>query len=216
MNYIMVKALLVLTIIFVITGFLACGTSSTTSEPTKVPEEQNKAKAGREALEAKKAEYTTLPAKEQLAKEPYKNKSLIFFRKSKDEWVMNDFGFGADSEGVRNTNEASTKLKFKVAENPDEVGMIALLPECKGVSAGLYTVGSDSIPATKEQCELILIDPDLSAVVYRKNFEGELESIKTLYNAEKSVTAKVDRMEIVDFLSYLKEGDAAPANTGKK
>ena len=127
---------------------------------------------------------------------------------------MNDFGFDENSK----TNDAKTKLEYKFAESPDEVGTIALLPECKEVSAGSYTVGSSSIPATKERCELILIDRELSAVVYRKIFEGELDSIKTLYNAETSVTAKVDRMKIVDFLNYMsdKKADASSAETNKK
>jgi hypothetical protein len=209
----------------VVSGFVfsACGSSYTPPPPQELTEEEKKAQEGGEALAAKKAEYTTIPAKEQLVKEPYRNKSLIFYRfykdgkDEKDKWVMNDFGFGTDSEGVRNTNETTTKLRFKLAENPDEVGTIALLPECKEVSAGSYTVGSNSLPAYKERCELILIDKELSAVVYRKIFEGELESIKTLYNAEKSVTAKVDRMKIVDFLGYLeRKDDASPAKTDKK
>jgi hypothetical protein len=130
---------------------------------------------------------------------------------------MNDFGFGSDSAGVKDTNEAKSKLEYDFAENPDQVGTIALLPPCKEASAGSYTVGSGSIPASKERCELILIDRELGAVVYRKIFEGELESIKTLYNAEKSVTAKVDRMKIVEFLDSLKEkDDASSAKTDKK
>lgn len=219
----MVNLVAVLILMFVSAGFLGCGDSDTPSKPMEVSEEQKKAQEGRQALEAKKSEYTNIPAKEQLAKEPYRNKSLIFFRFSKDrkdepgKWIMNDFGFGTDSDGVKNTNEANSKLKFKLAENPGEVGTIALLPECKEVSAGYYTVGSSSIPATKERCELILIDPELSAVVYREIFEGELESIKTLYNSEDSVTAKVERMKIVDFLDRLsKKDDASPAETNKK
>lgn len=209
-----------LVMMFVGSFFLACGNSSSTPSPSpEMTEEQKKAKEGREALDAKKAEYTTIPAKQQLAKEPYRNKSLIFYRfnkdgkDEKDKWVMNDFGFGADSAGNTSTNEAATKLRFKLAENPDEVGTIALLPECKSVEAGQY--GSAAM-AYKERCELILIDKELSAVVYRKIFEGEPESIKTLYNGEKSVTAKIDRMKIVDFLSYLNKKDAAsPAKTDK-
>lgn len=214
-----------LVMIFVGLVFLACDSSSSTSESSPSPgltEEQKKAKDGREALDAKKAEFTTIPAKEQLAKEPYRNKQLVFYRfnkkatDEKDKWVMNDFGFGSDTSGVQNTNEAGTELRFKLAESPEEVGTIALLPECKEVSAGAYTVGSGSIPAYKEQCELILIDRGLSAVVYRKVFEGELDSIKTLYNAEKSVTANVDRMKIVKFLSYLEKKDDAIADETNK
>jgi hypothetical protein len=210
---------LLIKVVFVLTaavsgfGFLACGSSYTPEPPKELTEEEKKAKKGLEDLAAKKAEYTTIPAKEQLAKEPYRNKNLIFFRLNKDEWIMNDFGFDENSK----TNEAKTKLEYKFAESPDEVGTIALLPECKEVSAGSYTVGSSAIPPTKERCELILIDRELSAVVYRKIFEGELDSIKTLYNAETSVTAKVDRMKIVDFLDYMdKKADASPAETNKK
>lgn len=206
-------------ITFALSGFLACGdSSSTTSKPAEMTEEQKKAEDGRKALAAKKAEYTIVPAKEQLAKEPYRNRSLIFYRfdkdRKEDKWVMNDFGFGADSAGNASTNEAATKLRFKLAENPDEVGTIALLPECKNIEAGQY--GSAAM-AYKERCELILIDKELPAVIYRKIFEGEPESIKTIYNGETSVTAKVDRMKIVDFLSYLnRKDDASPANTDKK
>ncbi|HEX8250441.1 MAG TPA: hypothetical protein VF599_19860 [Pyrinomonadaceae bacterium] len=208
----LIKAGLILTAAASGFVFSACDSSSAPSPPKELTEEEKKATEGREALAAKKAEYTTIPAKEQLAKEPYRNKKLIFFRQSKNEWV-NSFGFDENSKTI----EANSKMEYKLAKSPDEVGTIALLPECKEVSAGSYTVGSGSLPATKERCELILIDPELSAVVYRKIFEGELESIKTLYNAEKSVTAKVDRMKIVDFLDRLtRKDDAAPAKTDKK
>ncbi len=207
-------------LLVVVSGFVfsSCGSSYNPEPPKELTGEEKNAIEGREALEAKKAEYTTIPAKEQLAKEPYRNKKLIFFRFKKNEWVsMNDFGFGTDSSSISKTNEANTKLEYDLAKKPDEVGTIALLPECKEVSAGSYTVGSNSIPATKERCELILIDRELSAVVYRKIFEGKLESIKTLYNAENSVTAKVERMEIVDFLDSLKSKDQiSPAKTDKK
>ena len=199
----------------VVSGFVfsACGSSSTSSPPKELTEEEKKAQEGREALTAKKAEYTTIPSKEQLSKEPYRNKSLLFYRidpdakvDSKDPWI-NYF----PSEVSK---EANSKLEFKLAENPDEVGTIALLQKCKEVEAGQY---GSLATAYKERCELILIDHELGAVVYRKIFEGEPDQIKTIRDGEKSVTAKVDQMEIVDFLDRLpRKDDASPAKTGKK
>lgn len=186
--------------------FSACDKSSAPSPPKELTAEEKKAQEGREALAAKKAEYTTIPAKEQLAKDAYRNKSLLFYRAdpdSKDEkaWV-NYF----PSEVSKEANE---KLEFKLAENPEEVGTIALLPRCKEVKAGQY---GSAAWAYKEQCELILVDTELSAVVYRKIFEGEPEQIKTIKEGETSITAKVDQMKIVDFLDRLpRKDDAAPA-----
>jgi hypothetical protein len=205
----------------VVSGFVfsACGSSYTPPPPKELTEEEKKAQEGREALTAKKGEYTTMPAKEQLAKEPYRNKKMLFYRAdpdakdSKDAWVSY---FPSEV-----SKEANEKLEFKLAKTPDEVGTIALLPKCKEVKAGQY--GSTAW-AYKEQCELILIDTELSAVVYRKIFEGEPEQIKTIDKGETSVTAKADQMKIVDFLDRLPrkddtapvKTDASPAKTGKK
>jgi hypothetical protein len=205
----------------VVSGFVfsACGSSSAPLPPKELTAEEKKAQEGREALAAKKAEYTIVPTKEQLAKEAYRNKKMLFYRadpdskEGKEAWV-NYF----PSEVSKEANE---KLEFKLAGNPDEVGTIALLPKCKEVKAGQY--GSTAW-AYKEQCELILIDTELAAVVYRKIFEGEPEQIKTIKEGETSVTAKVDQMKIVDFLDRLPrkddtapaKTDTSPAKTGKK
>lgn len=219
----MVKLSSLLILMFVSVGFLACRGSDAPETPPEMSTEQKEEQEGLEALRAKSAEYTTIPANEQLAEEPFKNKKLIFFRFSKGskdepgEWIMNDFGFGDSVEGVRKAWETHSELDFKLAKKPTEVGTIALLPECKYVDAGSYTVDSGSIPASKEHCELILIDPELSAVVFRKIFEGKLESNVTLYNSEKSVIAEVDRMKIVDFLNSLSDkDDSSPDKTDPK
>jgi len=194
----------------VVSGFIfsACGSSYTPPPPKELTEEEKKAQEGREVLATKKAEYTTIPAKEQLAKEPYRNKKLLFYRAdpdSKGSWISY---FPSEV-----SKEANSKLEFKLAGNPDEVGTIALLPECKEVKAGQY---GSAAWAYKERCELILIDTELSAVVYRKFFEGEPEQIKTIKEGETSVTAKVDQMEIVDFLDRLpRKDDTSPAKTDK-
>jgi hypothetical protein len=163
-----------------------------------------------------KAEYTSMPAKEQLAKDAYRKKKLIFYRfdkdKKQDQWTQNDFG--TDKFGSSISTEARNKLEFKLAKNPDEVGMIALMPECKSLEAGQY--GSVAT-AYKERCEVVLIDPELSAVVFRKTFEGELDSSKSIGKNESSVTGKVDGMRVVDFLDSLPNlSDTATPKNGKK
>ena len=206
-----------LILILVISGlvFLACSKSSS-YPPIVLTEQQKREQEGRDALSAKKAEYTAIPTKEQLAKEPYRKKSLIFYRFDKtqkdDQWSVNDFG--TDKFGSSISSEAKKKLEFKLAKNPDEVGMIALLPECKSVQAGQY---GSAAAAYKERCELILIDAELSAVVFRKTFEGELDSSKSLGKDERSVTAKVDGMRIADFLdSLIPITQKSPQTTDKK
>ncbi len=185
-------------------GFSACS-SSTTSAPRKemTAEEKNKLE-GFEALDAKKAEYTAIPDKEQLAKEPYLKKKVLFLRFDPDEnaesdkWKRNFFG--TDKLGSSLYSKDYEKLEFRLANNPDEVGIIALMPECKSVSAGQY----GSTAAFQEQCELILVDPELSADVYRQTFTGELDDSKYV-SGETSVTARVDGNEIIDFLDKLQE-----------
>jgi len=207
----------VITLIVVISGFLfsSCSKSSTYT-PVVLTEQEKREQEGRDALAAKKAEYTAIPAKEQLAKEPYRKKSLVFYRFDKDnkddKWSLNSFG--TDKFGSSLYPAANKKLESKLAKNPDEVGIIALLPECKSVQAGQY--GSVAA-AFMERCELVLIDRELSAVVYRKTFDGELDRSKSLGKDEKSVTAKVDGMQIVDFLDSLAPVDQrSPQKTDKK
>lgn len=211
-KHLLIKAGFVLTA--VVSGFVfsACGSSSKPLPPKELTEEEKKAKDGREALEAKKAEYTTIPSKEQLSKEPYRNKKLLFYRvdpedkDGKDQWISY---FSSEV-----SKEANEKLEFKLAKSPDEVGTIALLQKCKEVEAGQY---GSLARAYKEQCELVLIDTEMSAVVYRKIFEGEPDQIKTISKGETSVTAKVDQIEIVNFLDRLpRKDDASPAKTNKK
>jgi hypothetical protein len=203
----LIKAGFVLTALVSGLVFSACGSSSSSTPPKELTAEEKKKNEGIEALQAKKAEYTIIPAKEQLAKEPYRNKKLLFYRidpetkeGSKDQWISY---FPSDV-----SRDADSKLEFKLAKSPDEVGTIALLQRCKEVAAGQY---GSTASAYKERCELVLIDRELGAVVYRKTFEGELDQIKTIYNGEKSVTGKVDMMEIVNFLDRIPRTDDAPA-----
>jgi hypothetical protein len=202
-------------------AFSACGNSSSSSSlPKELTAEEKKAKEGREALEAKKAEYTTIPAKEQLSKEPYRKKKLLFYRvdpdaakDAKDPWIS----YFPSSV----SNDANSKLEFKLAKSPDEVGTIALLQKCKEVKAGQY---GSLATAYKEQCEMVLIDHALGAVVYREIFEGEPDDVKTISKGETSVTAKLDMIKVVDFLDRLRDKDdvssaktnTSPAKTDKK
>jgi hypothetical protein len=196
--------------------FSACSKSASSSPPKELTEEEKREQEGRQALSEKRAEYTKVPAKEQLAKEPYMKKKLIFYRYDKDkkgtedEWLKNDFG--TDKFGSSVYSEANKKLEFKYAKSPEEVGIIALMPECRSVEAGSY----GGTAAYKEQCSLILVDPELAAVVYRTTFEGKLDSSKYI-GKESSVTAKVEGMDIVDFLDSLKSKSSdSPSKSTKK
>jgi hypothetical protein len=195
--------------------FSACSKSTPAPAPV-LTETEKREQEGKKALYAKKTELAKIPAKEQLVKEPYTNKKLVFYRYDKDkkgtaeEWQQNDFG--TDKFGSSIYSEASKQLEFRLARSPEEVGIIAIMPECKSVSAGSY--GSAS--AFQERCEVVLVDPELQAVVYRKTFEGELDGSKYVSSKESSVTARVDGMKIVDFLYTLKEKKTDASKPGKK
>lgn len=193
-----------LMMVLIFSGYIFSACSKPALPQKELTAEEKLKKDGYQALEAKKAEYTTIPAKEQLTKEPYMKKRLIAYkydlaRSDGDRWVKNDFG--TDKLGARLSSEVTEKMENHLAKNPDEVGIIALMPECKSVNAGSY---GSTATAFKEICELILIDPELSAVVYRTTFEGELDGSKYVGASEKSITGKVDGTKIVDFLASLR------------
>lgn len=199
-------------LVFVVTLLIAavfsgCGGSS--SRPKKELTAEEKAKQdGFEALDKKKAEYATIPAREQIAKEPYSKKKFLVLgfdpqEKGKgDPWRRNYFG--TDKMGSTLYSKDYEALEFKLARNPEEVGIIVLIPECKSVDGGKYSAGGSSIAASKERCEVILIDPELSAVVYRRVFEAELDSSKTLDSGQTSVTGRVDGKKIIEFVDSIK------------
>jgi hypothetical protein len=199
---------LVIRIVFILTavfsGFAFSACSKSASVPTQVTAEDKQKMEGFDALEAKKAEYTAIPAKEQLSKEPYRKKSLLVYKfdpaekEGKDKWRRNYFG--TDKFGTTLFSKDYEKLESNLAKNPAEVGTIALMPECKQVHAGQY----GSTAAFQEQCELVLIDPELSAVVYRKTFVGEMDSSKSVSKSESSVMGRVNGNDIIDFLYALK------------
>lgn len=206
-----------LMVVLIFSGYIFSACSKAALPQKELTAEEKLKKDGYEALEAKKTEYTTIPAKEQLVKEPYMKKKLILYRfdstsSDSDKWLKNDFG--TDKFGARLSTEAREKMEYNLAKNPDEVGIIALLPECKSVNAGSY---GSTAAAFRESCELILIDPELSAVVYRTTFEGELESSKYVGASEKNITGKVDGMKIVDFLANLRtKSDDSPTKKPNK
>jgi hypothetical protein len=217
MNRHFLTAALLLSTAFTGLIFSACGKSSPASPPKELTAEEKRVIEGKKALWDKKAEYAKIPAKEQLAKEPYLKKGLVFYRFDKDkkgtpdEWQQNDFG--TDKFGSSVSSEATKRLEFRLAQSPEEVGIVALMPECKSVRAGSY--GSSA--AFQEQCEVVLVDPELQAVVYRKTFAGELDSSKYMSGKESSVTARVDGLTVADFLYSLKsKTDSSPAKTNKK
>lgn len=142
--------------------FSACSGSSTPKKELTGEEKQKM--EGFDALDAKRAEYTTIPAKEQLAKEPYFKKKFLVFgydpaeNDKKYSWRRNYFG--TDQFGATLYSKDYAALESKLAKNPQEVGIIALIQECKSVNAGKYSGGGSSVSASKEQCEVILIDPE--------------------------------------------------------
>ena len=199
----LIKMVFILAAVFL--GFAISACSKSASVPKELTAEEKQKIEGFDALEAKKVEYTAIPAKEQLSKEPYQKKNLLVYKfdaagkEATDKWRRNYFG--TDKFGTTLYSKDYEKLESNLAKNPAEVGTIALLPECKQVQAGQY----GSTAAYQEQCELVLIDPELSAVVFRKTFLGEMDSSKSVSKSESSVTGRVNGRDIIDFLYALKK-----------
>jgi hypothetical protein len=120
---------------------------------------------------------------------------LAFYTQAGGTWYLQNFDLYHDQP---------YQLKDLFAQAPDEVGTIALIPDCQLLSIGNYQVSAGyTLPGYIEKCELTLVDPAISAVVYRKQFAGKVEKEVKVDKGQNKIVGSVPRAEIYDFLTSL-------------
>lgn len=166
-----------------LTMFLGCGASekfvsqespSPTLTPTASPDSNTRKS---DVFVEREAEFTRLPAKVQLAKEPYIKGKIVVYEKllkiaEKDvTWThYTNFGF--------NGYDYDEKFKNIYAKTPEETQTV-VLNSCQQIKLGDYEIeptgGGDKrkLPGLGWKCGVTLIDRTIPAVVYRKTFESE-------------------------------------------
>ena len=179
-----------------ITIALGCSLSKSFSKSSAVDPEAQKKHEKRKALEDKTAQLATIPAKVQLVKEASLKGKLAFYTQAGGTWYLENF---SDLY-----HDQPYQLKDLFAQAPDEVGTIALIPDCQLLSIGNYQVSAGyTLPGYIEKCELTLVDPAISAVVYRKQFAGKVEKEVKVDKGQNKIVGSVPRAEIYDFLTSL-------------
>jgi hypothetical protein len=199
-GYLVVKSLL--TVALVVTG--GCGSSSNrqqAQQPTPAPSATPKSVDPQDLLRyAREKEFTTLPAKVQLTKEPYiKGKVAPYFqsvsleKKAKNEKAL----------WVFNTN-AVYERKYSLAGSPEDVGTV-ILQRCEEISMGNYLKGftEEKIPAYGWKCEITIVDRTIPAVIYRKTFQTELGKAEITGKDDNKISGPPPFIAMNEFLAAL-------------
>jgi len=141
----------------------------------------------RKNLSAVEDKLTAIPAKTELAPQPYIRGKIVLFKKDK---------------GGKYELAAYQQLNEIYATKPDEVGTVALL-DCVKIEKGVYkTSDGKEYPATVEDCALTIIDRAKAAVVFKKMFEKTPDAT---YKVSKSgsIYTQTALWDITDFLKGL-------------
>jgi hypothetical protein len=178
-------------------------------------------KENRDLIQKNSDEYSRLPAKTQLAKEPYlKNKLVILEQRTSTEtlegkkleasdrrerfWIMYDL-----DRGIGDTSYPKVKTKKLSALTPDDVGTVVLL-KFRADKIGTYSsMGEgkekrDPVPAFQWSCDLTLVDRSIPAVIYKKSFKGKEPDMVTMVSRNTTyVDGNKPFKEIDEFLSNL-------------
>lgn len=136
-------------------------TNTNTAKVENDYEKEQERKSKRESwITDKNKEFTKLPKKTQLTKDPYINGLAVAYR----------LGEFAEGEYVSDDDFIPTG---KMAYEEGEVGTVILLKE-KSEWIGDYALkGKKPVPGFVLYKEVIIIDRSIPAVIYRKTFKGE-------------------------------------------
>jgi hypothetical protein len=179
-------------------------TNSNTTVNSSVSEADRERWRNEDALKAKEKEYTTLPKKVQLTKEPYIKGKMVFYLASpgfmelQNTMLATGIGRGEDL------------LKDVLAASPKEVGTVVLIGNntktggCKEIPKADYKdqETGEIMRSYIESCELTIIDLSIPAVIYRKNFEGKLKD-REYARKDTGIIGRVDYPDVYSFLASL-------------
>jgi hypothetical protein len=157
----------------------------------------NSAQQDLDRLQARLEEFSQVPRREQLADQPYiKGRVLVVTRKPDMPFLMM-------------TQEPhywpSDRAKDLLAQAPEQVGTVVVLNYSKE-AAGTYKIegGSGGVGASREVCELILIDRSIPAVIHRKTFRGpDPLSTTSIRHTQAEVVTSVDLTELRNYIMKL-------------
>ena len=219
--------LLVFFLLFVSLQF-GCGISgrraNTTNEAEANAEKERKAKIEKcsqekqalTQLDADVDNLARLPAKTQLASEPYlRGKLFIVETRDKQNYVSDTSGPGCRMSKDCSRDAGCSPTSFDKftdvrARSVAEVGTIALI-ECRKIKSGQFVqTGSSSgekIPGYDLSCNMTLVDRSIPAVVYKKMFESKLLMVENqtsvALTGPKELVARTPTSEMDDFLLKL-------------
>lgn len=143
-------------------------------------------------LMASAGELTSVPAKTEVAAEPYVKGKIAVFQ-----------AFGTKGNAPNYVMQIAhfRELEEFHATTPEEVGTVALL-NCKTTQKGVYkTDDGKEYPAEAEDCELTMVDRSKSAVVYKKMFEKAPSQERKAYG--NSMLRESSQTEVLQFLKGL-------------
>lgn len=140
-------------------------------------------------------DLTSVPAKTELAAEPYvKGKIAVFQARGSKGAAAKDNTYFMEIYHFR-------ELEEFYAASPEEVGTVALM-HCKTTQKGVYkTDDGKEYPAEAEDCELTVVDRSKAAVVFKKMFEKTPSQERKAYG--NSMMRESAQTEVLQFLKGL-------------
>lgn len=170
--------------------------------PTPTPDLYAEESKMQNAFDEKESQFTKMPSKTQLVKEPYIKGKAAFYSEQKEIgdktgiWLLDNRLTALDTSGFEKS------VKDVTAQTPDEVQTI-VLRKCQQVFKGNYVVEGRTIPGYIWRCDLTIIDRELEAVVFRKNFQSKLETEVSVLAGDEEIDAGIPYDKIYEFLGGL-------------
>jgi len=173
-----------------------------------------KEKAAFDLLDSKADEFGKLPKKVQIGAQPYL-KGKLFVVEAREKYFH---AYDPSTTGCRFSKECSSDAGCSAtsvdvfqdirARSPEEVQTVALIT-CRKVKRGDYEQVSgakkgEKVPGYDMNCDLVLVDHTIPAVIYKKTFNSELlafeDSSGLAHTGEKELVARTPHREMDSFL----------------
>jgi hypothetical protein len=142
------------------------------------------AQANRDRLIARLEEFSQVPPREQLTDQPYiKGRALVITRRP-------DYPLGMEDPVLW----GSDKAKELMAESPEQVETVVVMNYSKEAAGSYQIVGaSGGVSASREICEVVVIDRSIPAVIHRKTFRAPDPVASTsISHTQTEVVSSVD------------------------
>jgi hypothetical protein len=206
-------------IVFVVAIFLGTGlgcglgtkptpnNQSATPTPTETPNPL--VPTSNEVFQGRVGEFTKLPAKVQIINQPYIKGKMAYYTKilsikdKEAQWKYSrDLGF--------NGYKIAEPFDTLYADKPEDIQTV-ILNTCRESKEGLYRVqysnddekSLHSLPGLIWKCELTIIDMSIPAVIHRKDFKSDVNTLTFVSPNDKEVKFLPPSSEIEAFIGNL-------------